>query len=60
MELLLFALQEKEVKTKLNVLVSSDFHYDPLYNENGSASSCREAVQGSTPAPVGRIGCDGT
>ena len=60
MELLVFALQAAEGQKRLNILISSDIHYDPLYNPNGSESDCRNAVEGSIPAEVGRIGCDGT
>lgn len=60
MELLVFALQATEAQKSLSILISSDMHYDPLYNPSGSSSKCRDAQEGSIPAEVGRIGCDGT
>ena len=60
MELLVFAFQATEGQKRLNILISADIHYDPLYDPSGSASNCREAQEGSIPAEVGRIGCDGT
>lgn len=60
MELLVFAFQAAEGQKRLNILISSDIHYDPLYDPSGSESDCRHTQEGSIPAEVGRIGCDGT
>ena len=59
MELLVLAFQATEEPKRLNILISADIHYDPLYSPTGTQSNCR-GDKGSPSAEVGRIGCDGT